>query len=171
MKPINFINTISPKEQKALETWYTSTLIILALSMVCIVGLQFKQLWSLYTTRTKALTKNLHNNSQLQKYERLQQNHAFLNRQYEQVNKSLEQHHNPCAYLTCIKELLSDHINLQTCTLTDTTISCALCVPHAQAATNCIRHLKKTSYFTGLKLTSMQPHYQGFLAQIQGLLA
>ncbi len=160
MKDINFIKTLSAKEQHNLHRWIIFSASIIGLTIVAIALLQIPQLYTLNQIKKEyqQLTRNIHNaNTQLTQNQSLKNRMCCLGDQCKTIDSlgCITQKSHTC--MECITNACGDTITIETCTIQNKKFTLAAHCAHIQQATQFIQQLQNNNNLSAVQLISLQP--------------
>lgn len=159
MKPVNFINTLSPEQHYELRRWFTFSITLIACTLMGISFFIAPQLYGLYKTKKevaslKEKTKNYTELTNTQKL--LKKENETLQKKQIKINRHLNQPHNPHPYLSPIIAACSTDVQLEHVRKNKKDCEIIALFPTPERATDMIKKLSDSSQFTTLKLLSLQ---------------
>jgi hypothetical protein len=160
MKDINFIKTLSAKEQHGLRTWAMFSFSMLSLVFVAIALLQIPQLSTLNQTKKEylKLSQNIHTtNTRLTQNQTLKNKMYCLGDQCKTIDKLACAAKTPWSCMSYITNACSNSITLQSCNLQNKHVALTAQCTNVQQATHFLQELQKDSKFSNVQLTSLQP--------------
>ena len=161
MKSINFITTLSAKQQTEIRRWFiaTATMIIVGIfTMVCYFAPQLHALYLIKKEIAGFKEKTKTYISTVQQKNTLKKEHISLQQKKDKIQTYLLTPHNPHHYLTTLVQLCHNAITIQHIRNDKKDIELTLTCPTAEQATTLIQEITNTGLFSNTKLTSLQQH-------------
>jgi Fimbrial assembly protein (PilN) len=175
MKDINFIKTLSAKEQYALRKWSIFSFGMLGLVIIAITILQIPQLSMLNHTKKEhvRLSHNINNtNIQITQSQNLKNRMCCLGDQCKTIDTFACATHMPHTCMSSITNACTNGITLQTCSLQNKTVALTAQCANVQQATHFVQQLQKDTHFSHVQLASLQPASGNFVTfTIKGNIA
>lgn len=163
MKITNFINPVSPKDERACITWFRLSLLLGLMTVACITYMQLCQLmiWSSYRQEYKKnsnITKQFAHITEEKKKltdleQALKQKLDTITNMSDQSSKRIEQLH--ALFKACTQD-----VRLASCSLTGDGTVITLNCTNVEQAQACCSSLNQGRKFTDLKITSIYPAKQ-----------
>lgn len=166
MKNINFIKTLSVKEQQALRSWSIFSLTMLGLVLGVIAVLQLPQLNMLGSMKKEyvELVQNLHAiNIRLAQNDALKSRMCCLDGQCNTINTFACGTKIPHACMNGIMSACGSVVELHACKLQNKNFSLTAQCASAQQVTHFLKQLQKDVRFTNAQLVSLQPIHNKFV--------
>ncbi|HEV2601161.1 MAG TPA: hypothetical protein VGT41_02585 [Candidatus Babeliales bacterium] len=162
MKPINFLKTISPKEQHNIAVWCRVAIVLTLITIIAITVTQFYQLKTFFAARKKY-------NQIMQKQPQLPVINAHQNKKLQEQEKELQDRKEFLAHielknerllnvLTAIQKSMPTNCTIVTCNINGKTITLSVICPSTQVGYQYLEALSASPDITDLRMTSLQPH-------------
>lgn len=161
MKITNFINPVSPADERSCATWFRLSLMLAVVTIACITYIQISQLmiWSSYRQEYKKYSNATKQYAQFteEKNKLMAREQMFKNKMATIINTS-DQSCKRIEQLNSLYKACTQDMHLSSCSFTTDgatiTLNCST-IEHAQAFSTA---LNKSRQFTDLKITSICPH-------------
>jgi hypothetical protein len=162
MKPINFITTLSAKQQHALRMWWQFSLGVLGITTLSIIVVQSKQLYTLYTAVRQH--NNLHTQAsikrnELEPYNQLKQEETTLRTQRTKIDSIAHATERMSSLLAAVCAT-DKSVQVQTCTLNKKDFNIIMHTPDAHTALQEVARLRAIKQLDTIKLVSLQQAQQ-----------
>ncbi len=160
MKDINFIKTLSAKDQHGLHRWITFSVSMIVLIIIAIALLQIPQLHTFNQIKKEyqQLTRAIHNvNTQITQNQNLKSKMYCLGGQCKTIDNlaCATQKYHTC--MQCITNACSNIIALQTCNVQNKKLTLTAQCAHVQQAIHFVEQLAQQPTFANVQLLSLQP--------------
>ena len=166
MKDINFIKTLSVKEQHGLRKWATFSCGMLGLVFIAIALLQIPQLNTLNKTNKEyqQLAQNVDViHTRITQNQNLKSKMCCLGDQCKTIDALRCATKTPHECIQCISDACRNDIELNTCTIQNNSFQLTAQCKNVQQATHFMQLLKKDNHFSSVQLTSLQPIAGNFI--------
>lgn len=161
MKPINFLKTISVQEQRAIAIWYRASVLLLAITIICMASIQMYQVQRLRTIKQQkkiALSQNSYNPAAIEQLKSLTEQEKKLQEKQDFIAQLTTQRGQLLDLLKTMQRLLAQEWSLRSCSISAAQLSLSLVCPSAHAAYAYRDALAGHASIESLKITSLQPH-------------
>ncbi|MDP3889007.1 MAG: PilN domain-containing protein [bacterium] len=161
MKGINFITTLSPKEQRAMQRWFIATMSVSIVVLLGIGYVQIKQLHRLFEVK-KEKTSLSHGTIAFQasstRKEKLQQQLSMQKKRLAKISKHQTNPKNPHDILMTITDACSKAtMQLESFSMHKHAIELTGQCTQPEQALSLINNLNNSTLFQQVTLVSMQP--------------
>lgn len=160
MKIINFINPVSPQEERSCKTWFRVSLTLLLATVACITYMQVAQLiiWSSYRQEYKKYRNATKLYAQVteEKKKLTAQELELKNKLNTIINGS-----NQCCklieQLNALHKACTQNIHLSSCSLSGDGALITINCPNIEQAQACVTSLTQSRQFADLRISSICP--------------
>jgi len=167
MKDINFVKTLSPKQQHNLRRWASFSFGLFSIMIIAVLALQVPQLITLKEIKSEyqSLAQNISAaNTTLTHNQTLKNKVGCLGKQCSTINTLACATQTPRTCINSIVNACGPTIYLQACNLKNKCLEiCAQC-NGIQQATYFLEQLTQHTVFSDLKLVSLQPAPGNFVS-------
>ncbi len=173
MNSINFIKTLSPKQQYALARWYTVSITLTACTILGIASAQIHQLYTLYGIHNQQTTlqqQTAPSTQQLKYHEHLKEQEKLLAHKQTTIASISHNQRHMHAYIASIIAAVGAE-NITSLAFNDAAITIIAHCNDAPAALGYLKHLQSAEHFSHIKLIALQPstvYGKQFIATITG---
>jgi Tfp pilus assembly protein PilN len=178
MKQINFINTLSAKEQYALRRWFYLSTLFISATVMAIVWIQINQIRHLYNIKSQRTpsTDPIEYEAIHTRKEKLEKEEVELKQKINSLAQLKSDSKNPLDQLNAIATACQASTGLQSLTITPQAIELSAHCSTTQEAIRIVKNLNQSPLFQAVKLNSIQPAAKekegnsanGFLVSVSG---
>ena len=163
MKITNFINPVSPKDERSCTIWFKLSLMLGLVTVACITYMQISQLmiWSSYRQEYKKYSNATKQYATItEEKKKLTDREQMLKNNMNTIINSSDQCCKRIEQLSSLHKACTQEVHLSSCSLTSDGAVITLNCSNIEHAQTCCTALNQSRQFTDLKIASICPAKQ-----------